>query len=104
MGNTKQFDRLSTSYVNLAALIRYLREQGFTGVIRVALNQYKADIFLDGQSPATVLEIDPEMRVAARADGAMERLLVHAREPGGTITIYEGKSEIRFGYLTDTHE
>ena len=89
MGNAKQFDSLSTSYVNLAALIRYLREQDFTGSIHVALDQYEADVYLNGKHAPTVFEIDSSTRQASRNDGAMERLMVHARQPGGTITVRE---------------
>ena len=31
----------------------------------------------------------------------MERLLVHAREPGGAITVYEGKPQVAFGYMNE---
>src|SRR2546428_13575911 len=92
MGNAKQFDSLSTSYVNLAALLRYLREQDFTGSVHVVLDQYEADVYLNGPGAPTVLEIDSSTRQASQNDGALERLLVHAREPGGTITVFEGES------------
>ena len=101
MAAIKQFASLSTSYVNLGALIRHLRAQNFTGAIRVALDQYAADVFLDGQEPVSVLEIDPATRRASKNEGAMERLLVHAREPGGAITVYEGKPQVAFGYMTE---
>lgn len=93
MSSVKQFDNLSTSYVNLAALMRYLREQNFSGSIHVALSHYEAEIFLKGSGSAAVFEIDRGSGHAAQAEGAMERVLVHAREPGGTITVYEGKTE-----------
>jgi hypothetical protein len=91
MAVAKHFDNLNTSYVNFGALLRYLREQGFSGSIHVALDQYEADVMLQGEN-ATVFEIDPATGRATRADGALERLMVHAREPGGTITIYEGEA------------
>ena len=91
MAVVKHFDSLNTSYVNLGGLLRYLREQGFSGSIHVVLEQYEADVLLQGES-ATVFEIDPATGRATRADGALERLMVHAREPGGTITIYEGEA------------
>ena len=93
MAAVKQFDNLNTSYVNLAALLRYLREQNFSGSIHVALNQYEAEMFLTGSGAAAVFEIDRASGVPAQDDGAMERMLVHAREPGGTITVYEGKTQ-----------
>ena len=91
MEKTKQFDSLNTSYVNLAALIRFLREQDFRGSLHAVLDQYEADVCLFGQEAPVVFEIDPSTRQAAQIDGAMERLLVHAREPGGTITVFEGQ-------------
>jgi len=92
MDAVKQFDVLNTSYVNLAALLRYLRGQDFSGSIHVALDDYEAEIFLNGSGPVAVFEIDRTSRVPAQNEGAMERLLVHAREPGGAITVYEGKT------------
>ena len=91
MGEIKQFDSLSTSFVNLAALIRHLRNQRFVGSIHVALEQYEAEVVLSDQGTETVSEIDRATRRATQTEGAMERLLVHAREPGGTITVYERK-------------
>ena len=93
MAAVKEFDNLNTSYVNLAALLRYLREQDFFGSIHLALGQYEAEIFLTGTGPAAVFEIDRASGIPAQTDGAMERLLVHARDPGGTITVYEGKTQ-----------
>lgn len=93
MAALKQFDNLNTSYANLAALLRHLREQNFSGSIHVKLDQYEAEIFLTGLGLATAFEIDRVSGVPAQAEGAMERVLVHAREPGGTITVYEGKTQ-----------
>ena len=82
MDAVKQFDNLNTSYVNLAALLRYLRGQEFSGSIHVALDEYEAEIFLKGSGPVAVFEIDRGSGVPTEIDGAMERALVHAREPG----------------------
>ena len=92
MVNSKKFDSLNTSYANLAAYIRYLREQDFTGSLHVVLDDYAADVHLYGQGAPVVFEIDPTTGQASQNDGAMERLLVHAREPGGTITVREGEA------------
>ena len=93
MAAVKQFDKLNTSYVNLAALLKYLRDQDFSGSIHVALDQYEAEIFLRGSDPAAAFEIDRASGVPVQSEGAMERALVHAREPGGTITVYAGKTQ-----------
>ena len=89
MGAVKQFDSLNTSYVSLSGLIRHLREQEFAGSIQVVLSGYEAEVRLNGKGAAAVSEIDPATRRASQTEGAMERMLVHAREPGVTITVYE---------------
>ena len=93
----KKFDSVSTSYVNLAALIRHLREQNFAGTVHVLLPQYEAEVRLNGPGAPAVSEIDPVSRRASETDGAMERLLVHAREPGGKITVYGSDDETDAG-------
>jgi hypothetical protein len=84
-----KFETLDTGYVNLSALIHYLRERKFTGRLRVSLDEYEADIFLYGSSPPSVWESNRASGLEAPGDAAMERLLVRAREPGGSITVYE---------------
>jgi len=89
MSKVKQFDSLSTSYVNLAALLRHLRQEGFFGSVHVTLNQYEAEVQINGPDDPTVSEINQSTREAEQSAGALERLLVHAREPGGVITVYQ---------------
>ena len=91
MGAVKQFDSLSTSYVNLAALLRHLRKENFTGSIHVVMDQYEAEVQLHGADAPSVSEIDTNTRESSQTAGAMERLLVHAREPGGTIKVYDSE-------------
>jgi hypothetical protein len=88
MSSVKNFNDLSTSYVNLAALIRHLREQQFGGTIHVIVDQYEAEVRLNADGEPTVAEINRANGRASENEGAMERLLVHAREPGGRITVY----------------
>jgi hypothetical protein len=88
MSTVKNFDDLSTSYVNLAALIRHLREQEFVGTIHVIVDQYEAEVRLHAAEEPIVAEIDRANGRALESEGAMERLLVHARESGGKITVY----------------
>jgi hypothetical protein len=91
MKDIKRFDHLNTSYVSLAALIRFLREQKFAGSIHVLLAEYEAEVKLDAEGVASVTETDRATGIASQSEGAMERLLVHAREPGGAITLYESQ-------------
>jgi hypothetical protein len=87
MPNIKSFQSLSTDYVNLAGLIRHLRESQFAGQLHFVSVSYEAAVQMRGSDLPIVLERSAGEFTAAA--GALERLLVHAREPGGTITIYE---------------
>src|SRR6266478_1588340 len=89
-----KFETLDTSYVNLAALIQYLRARNFSGRLRVALDEYEADIFMYGSSAPSVWESNRASGLEAQGEAAMERLMVRAREPGGVITVYEN-SELK---------
>lgn len=89
MAEPFKFDSLNTSYLSLAALIRYLRENDFTGRLHIALDHYEADVFLNGSQTLNVTELDLATGREAQGEGAMQRLLVRAREPGGVITLYE---------------
>src|SRR6266436_812145 len=89
-----KFETLDTSYVNLAALIQYLRARNFTGRLRVALDEYEADVFMYGSSAPSVWESNRASGLEAQGEAAMERLMVRAREPGGVITVYEN-SELK---------
>lgn len=79
---------LDTAYVNLAALLRYLRGRDFKGRVHVLLDEYEADVSLDGGSEPRVHEIDHAAGREAEGEAALQRLLVRAREPGGLINVY----------------
>ena len=89
MKNRPVHENLDTSYVNLSALVRYLRRRQFAGNIRVELSGYEADITLTAQNVMRVREHD---RIAGRiseGEEALQRLLIRAREPGGIISVYQ---------------
>jgi hypothetical protein len=81
---------LDTTYVSLAALIRHLRENEFRGRLHVAFDDYEADVFLYGTVAPSVWEREPSSGRESRGEEAQQRL-VRAREPGGRITIFEGR-------------
>jgi hypothetical protein len=54
MNVIKQFDRLSTNYVILAGLLRYLREQNFIGKVQISVSGYEAEIEMRGAEPPQV--------------------------------------------------
>lgn len=80
---------LDTTFVNLSALIKYLRRRQFAGNIRVELSGYEADVLLTAENEMRVREHD---RIAGRiseGEEALQRLLIRAREPGGIINVYQ---------------
>ncbi|MGI9035014.1 MAG: hypothetical protein ACR2GD_03135 [Pyrinomonadaceae bacterium] len=84
------YENLDTSFVNLSALLRCLRERQFAGQIIVELNGYKAEITLDAkQQRTTVREHDQIAGRIAEGDEALQRLLIRARASGGTISVYQ---------------
>ncbi|HEX8492340.1 MAG TPA: hypothetical protein VF658_05825 [Pyrinomonadaceae bacterium] len=87
------FEHLDTTFVNLAALLRYLQQRAFIGRIHVVLDEYEADVLLDEGGTTRVREIDYTTARASEGADALPRLLVRAREPGGLISVYEGTDE-----------
>ena len=86
-------ENLDTAYVNLAALVHYLQQRDFNGWVHVELDEYDADIFLNAKEPPRVRETDHATSRKGEGEGALQRLLVRAREPGGLISVYEGERE-----------
>jgi hypothetical protein len=86
-------ENLDTAYVNLAALLRYLRGRGFVGRVHVELEEYEADVFLEGESAPRVREINHAAGREAEGEAALQRLLIRANDPGGQINIYERADE-----------
>lgn len=105
MNTLVQLETLDTSFVNLGALIRHLRQRNFVGRVRVALEEYEADVFLEGAGEPTIWEKNHTTGRGAQGKEAMDRLLVRARDPGGLITIYQGPEEAtRVATLNDAAE
>lgn len=87
------YENLDTSFVNLGALLHYLRRRGFTGRVHVRLDQYEAEVFLQGSNVPRAREVDHSSGRSAEGEEAMQRLLVRATEGGGLINVYEGRHE-----------
>src|SRR5215213_1576643 len=86
-------ENLDTTYVNVAALIRYLQGRSFQGRIHVELDEYDADVFLAAGNEPRVRETDHRNARTAEGEAALQRLLVRSREPGGLVSVYEGNGE-----------
>ncbi|HEX8476222.1 MAG TPA: hypothetical protein VF666_19640 [Pyrinomonadaceae bacterium] len=84
-------ENLDTAYVNVGALLRYLRGREFAGRVRVELEDYDAVVFLKGKDEPRVVERDYARGRVDEGEAALHRLLVRAREPGGLVSVYEGE-------------
>lgn len=93
MKNRPLHENLDTSFVNLSALLRYLRRRQFVGSIRVELSGYEADIVLNKENQLNVREYDRIAGRIAEGEEALQRLLIRAREPGGIIHVYQQVAE-----------
>jgi hypothetical protein len=86
-------ENLDTAYVNLGALLRYLQAREFTGRVHVELEEYDADVFLNGKEGPRVRETDHTTGRAGEGEEALRRLMVRASSPGGLVSVYEGARE-----------
>jgi hypothetical protein len=87
------YERLDTAFVNLGALLRYLQARSFVGRVHVVLEEYEANVSLDGGPGTRVYELDHATGRRGEGEDALTRLLVRAREPGGLVSVYEGADE-----------
>ena len=93
MKNRPIHENLDTSFVNLSALVKYLRRRQFVGNVRVELNGYEADIVLTAENGLKVREHDRITGRVSEGEEALQRLLIRAREPGGIIHVYQRVEE-----------
>lgn len=85
---------LSTSFVNLRALVRHLRGLQFVGSVHIDFSSYEADIILNGSRPVRAREYDHIAGRISQGEHAFKRILVRAKEPHGQIHVYpEGHPE-----------
>ena len=94
MNNRPLYENLDTAFVNLSALVKYLRQREFVGRVRVELNSYEADIVLSEGNKIGVREHDKISGRTAEGEEVFQRLLIRARETGGTIHVYQTVKEI----------
>lgn len=87
------YDDLDTAFVNLWSLLRNLTERGFIGRVHVELEDYSADVFLNGSSTPLVHEIDRAAGTDTLEEAALHRLVLRARGAPGKISVFEGPDE-----------
>lgn len=79
---------LNTSFVNVAALVRYLKSLQFVGSIRIELSSYEADIIFTSSRTILAREYDHIAGLISTGSDALKRILVRAREPHGRVHVY----------------
>lgn len=93
MKNRPIHENLDTSFVNLSALIKYLRRRQFAGHVRIELSGYEADIYLTVGNGLKMREYDHIAGRVAEGEEALQRILIRSREPGGIINVYQTVAE-----------
>jgi hypothetical protein len=87
------YENLDTSFVNLWGLLRYLSQRSFIGRVHVKLENYTADVFLNGSETPMVHEVDGVAGSDVIEEAALHRLVLRVRESPGAITVFEGENE-----------
>jgi len=104
MKNRPIHENLDTSFVNLSALIKYLRRRQFVGQVRIELSGYEADIYLTAENQLKVREYDHIAGRIAEGEEALQRILIRSREPGGIINVYQAVAENKIIVEKKEHE
>ncbi|MEO5860566.1 MAG: hypothetical protein ABIR33_16670 [Pyrinomonadaceae bacterium] len=78
---------LSTSFVDLSLLVRFLRDRRFTGTVRVEWQGYDGEIFFTRSPRIQAREYDRSIGRIAQGQNAFRRILQRSRRPSGKIHI-----------------
>ena len=84
---------LSTSFVDLSLLVRYLRDRQFTGSIRLAWDDYEAEVFFTRSKRIHAREYDKSIGRIAQGQMAFFRILQRSRKAGGRIRIVRNDAD-----------
>lgn len=79
--------KLSTSFVDLTLLVRFLRDRSFTGTVRVEWDGYDGEIFFTRSPRIHAREYDRSIGRIAQGQNAFRRILERSRRPSGKIHI-----------------
>lgn len=88
------FENLDTSFINLDALVRYLRRQSFVGAIQVEYAGYMAKIVMADNGKLHVREYNQVTEEVTTGEKAYYRILERSKEPGGTVNVAEPRREL----------
>lgn len=80
---------LSTSYVDVDALIRHLRSVQFVGSIRIEQDGFDGEIIFTSSNRMQACERDRTSKRMTKGVAAFKRILTRARRPHGRIHVFE---------------
>lgn len=80
---------LSTSFVDLSSLVRYLHGLQFVGRVHVELSSYEAEIFFTPSKKMRAREHDHIAGRMSEGEQALKRILIRAKEPHGLIHVFQ---------------
>ncbi len=80
---------LNTYYVNLAALLKFLRGRAFVGTVHFEAKGYEADVFFTKNGEIKARENDHLAGRISAGAGVLPRILIRAHEPNGIIDVYD---------------
>jgi hypothetical protein len=83
------YENLDTSFVNLSALLEYLRARRFVGRVRVEMKDYEAVIALLENDRTAAREHDFTAGQKTEGEEALQKILRRAQQPGGTIHVFQ---------------
>ena len=86
-------ENLSTTFVDLSALVRHLKNLQFVGTVRLELASYEAEIFFTAAGRLQAREYDRLEGRFAQGERAFRRILDRAREPMGRINVFRSEPE-----------
>jgi len=90
---------LSTSFVDLSLLVRYLRDRQFTGSVRLNWTDYEAEIFFTSSNRVQAREYDRRLGRIAQGQAAFLRILRRSRHPQGRIRVVRSGAHQTAAYL-----
>jgi hypothetical protein len=86
---------LSTTFVDIEALVRHLRGLQFVGVVHIELCGYVADIIFTANHRIQAREHDRAAGITSQGPDAFRRILIRSREPHGRVDVYQSIGDSR---------
>jgi hypothetical protein len=93
----KSHKNLNTSYVNLSALLKYLRQQKFVGKVRLETKGYEAEVIFTKKNGLEARDNDHITGKISVGDDVLPRILFRAHDDG-IINVIEEPDKKKSGY------